>query len=78
MKTFAFAILIAVVAASPALAAKKSKRAAAPPPASASNNENSWRFARDSLPIFLPSWTLPAYMAMSNHNSGGNTKKAKR
>ena len=76
MKKFALAIVIAAVAASPALAAKK-KKAAAPPPASASNNENSWRFAKDSLPIFLPSWTLPAYVAMSN-SSDGNTKKAKK
>ena len=31
----------------------------------ANSNENSWRFAKDSLPIFLPSWTMPAYMAVT-------------
>jgi hypothetical protein len=66
MKAFIFAVLIAVIAASPAAAAKKkSKKVVAAPAATstASNNENSWRFARDSLPIFLPSWTMPIYVA---------------
>ena len=66
MKKFAFAVLIAVIAASPAAAAKKAKKAAAPPPASASNNENSWRFAKDAFPIFLPSWAMPIYVANKN------------
>ena len=30
------------------------------------SNENSLRFAKDSLPIFLPSWTMPAYMAVKD------------
>jgi hypothetical protein len=64
MKKFALAIVIAAVAASPAMAAKKSKKKmAAPPAASTNSNENSARFARDSLPIFLPSWLMPAYVA---------------
>jgi hypothetical protein len=66
MKKIVFAVLIAVIAASPAAAAKKkSKKAvAAPAPMStANNNENSWRFAKDALPVFLPSWSIPLYLS---------------
>ena len=65
MKKLALAVVIAAIAVSPALAAKK-KKAAAAPVASASNNENSWRFARDAFPIFLPSWSIPVYLAAKN------------
>jgi len=64
MKKFAFAVLIAVIAASPAAAAKKAKKAAAPAPSTtADNNANSLKFAKDSLPVFLPSWAVPGYLA---------------
>jgi hypothetical protein len=67
MKKFALAVLVAVIAASPAAAAgKKSKRAAAAPQASANPNENSWRFVKDSLPVFLPSWSIPLYLNAKN------------
>ena len=54
MKKIAFGILIALIAASPAVAAKKSKKAAAAEQQSANPNDASWRFFRDSLPIYLP------------------------
>jgi hypothetical protein len=58
--------VIAAVAASPAMAAKKAKKqAAAPQVASADANENGRRFLRDSFPIFVPGWAMPAYMATS-------------
>jgi hypothetical protein len=65
MKKFALAALIAVIAASPAVAAKKGKKARAPaaPVASSNPNENSVRFVRDSLPVFLPSLSIPIYLA---------------
>lgn len=68
MKKFVFAVVIAAIAASPAAAATKKKKKAAPVPltSSASNNENSWRFAKDSLPIFLPSWSIPLYISAKN------------
>ena len=72
MKKIAFAVLIAVIAASPAAAAKKkAKKEAAPAPAAAApsgvqdNNQNSLNLAKDALPVFLPSWSMPAYMAVS-------------
>jgi hypothetical protein len=79
MKKFAFALLIAVIAASPAVAAqKKAKKEAAAQPAPIAEpveapqptqaqvtNQNSSNFAKDSLPVFLPSWSMPAYMAIT-------------
>ena len=65
MKKIVFAVVIAAVAVSPALAAKK-KKAAPAPVASANSNENSWRFAKDAFPIFLPSWSIPVYLSAKN------------
>jgi hypothetical protein len=65
MKKIVFAVVIAAVAVSPALAAKK-KKAPPAPVASANSNENSWRFAKDAFPIFLPSWSIPVYLAAKN------------
>ena len=37
----------------------------APQPTQAqTTNQNSANFAKDSLPVFLPSWSMPAYMAI--------------
>ena len=55
---------------SPAMAAKK--KSAKKPAAEtavmnttpANSNENSMKFAKDALPVFLPSWTMPAYLAV--------------
>jgi opacity protein-like surface antigen len=69
MKKLALAVVVAAIAASPAMAAKKSKKAKPAPAASASNNENSWRFVKDSLPVFLPSWSIPIYMSAKNQKS---------
>ena len=68
MKKFVFAVVIAAIAASPAAAATKKKKKAAPVPVTSSvnNNENSWKFAKDSLPIFLPSWSIPVYLSAKN------------
>jgi hypothetical protein len=65
MKKFVFAVVIAAIAVSPAAAAKKKKMAAAPV-ASTNSNENSWRFARDAFPIFLPSGLIPVYLSAKN------------
>ena len=70
MKKFIFAVVIAAVAVSPAMAAKK--KSAKKPAAEtavmnttpANSNENSLKFAKDALPVFLPSWTMPAYLAV--------------
>ncbi len=78
MNKFAFALVIAAIAVSPAAAAqKKAKKEAAAEPAPMAEpvgapqptqaqitNQNSANFAKDSLPVFLPSWSMPAYMAI--------------
>jgi opacity protein-like surface antigen len=68
MKKFVFAVVIAAIAASPAAAAtKKKKKVVAPAPvASTNSNENSWKFAKDAFPIFLPSWSIPIYLSAKN------------
>jgi hypothetical protein len=66
MKKIVFAVVIAAVAVSPAFAAKKKKAAPAAPVASTNSNENSWRFAKDAFPIFLPSWSIPIYLSAKN------------
>ena len=66
MKKIMFAVVIAAVAVSPAFAAKKKMKAAPAPVASTNSNENSWRFAKDAFPIFLPSWSIPVYLAAKN------------
>ena len=61
MRKMALGVLVALIAVSPAVAAKKSKRHAVP--AKYDSNEASWRLVRDSLPIYLPAWAMPMYMA---------------
>lgn len=65
MKTVAFAVLIAAVAASPAMAAKKAKKAAAEPTV-AELNDPGFRFVRDSLPIYYPSVIKGAMYPVGN------------
>jgi len=66
MKKLVFAVVIAAIAASPAAAATKKNKVAPAPVASTNSNENSWKFAKDSLPIFLPSWSIPVYLSAKN------------
>jgi hypothetical protein len=62
MKKVVLGGLVALIAVSPAVAAKKSKKAAAVP-AKIDSNEASWRLVKGSLPIYLPVWAMPFYMA---------------
>ena len=63
MKKIALGVLVALIAVSPAVAAKQSKKQAEAVPAKIDTNEASWRLVRDSLPIYLPAWAMPMYMA---------------
>jgi hypothetical protein len=66
MTFFALAAAIALaVAASPAEAAKKKRARMAAAPVVTDVNEASARFFRDSLVIWLPSWSMPLYIAAS-------------
>jgi hypothetical protein len=70
MNKFALALVIAAIAASPAAAAKKKAKRTVGEPVKASVHgqstaQDSINFAKDSLPIFLPSWSMPVYMGVS-------------
>lgn len=60
--------LAAAVAASPVLADTKSKKKMTKQEAEAAEiakqHDNSWRALRDSLPLVLPSWSLPLFFGM--------------
>ena len=58
-------VALAMIAASPALGGSREGRRPAPKQPEMADwqkqNDNSYRFARDALPIFLPSWAQPIY-----------------
>ncbi len=68
MKKIALALVVAAVALSPVAAIAKKKRVRHVDPGYAAEhmdkNEASYRFVRDALPLFLPSWALPIYFGM--------------
>jgi opacity protein-like surface antigen len=78
MKKLALGLLVALIAASPAAAAKKAKKAVEAAPAKIDSNEASWRFVRDSLPIYLPSWSMPIYMAIRQQQEAAAEPKSKK
>jgi hypothetical protein len=64
--TVVLAVLTVAALPSAADAAKKSRKQAAAQPAAAQSsnpNENSARFVRDAIPVFLPSWAIPLYLS---------------
>ena len=75
MKKIALLVLAALIAASPAVAAKKKSKMMAKEPTVWERNEAGFRFVRDSLPIYLPTWALPIYMA---HQKANEPKKSKK
>jgi len=86
MRQLALFVALAMIAASPALAAPKKKAAPKQPEMAdwQKQNDNSYRFARDALPIFLPSWAQPIYqygvkprMETPAANAKPSKKKAK-
>ena len=67
MKKLAFLLVAAAVAVSPGIAdakAKKSKQAAEAEDI-AKQHDNTRRALRDSLPLWLPTWSLPVYFNMN-------------
>jgi hypothetical protein len=79
MKKIAFAVVIAVVAASPALAAKK-KAAAPAQPDVVALNDNGYRFVHDSMPIYWPSALTALYYTSgaANANTAATTTRHKK
>ena len=63
--TLLLAVLAVAGFSSTADAAKKSRKPVAAQPAAqtANPNEAGARFARDAIPVFLPTWALPFYLS---------------
>jgi len=81
MKATALALAFAVALTVPAAAqATKSKKAAKPADTMSEaqkTNDASWRIVKGSLPIFLPTWSLPIYMQLDKDQTPAEPKKAK-
>jgi hypothetical protein len=63
-----------MVATAPALAAEKKKKQAATKPAAETvqqvdPNEASWRLVKGSMPLILPSWSMPLYMQVHGNQA---------
>lgn len=83
MKKFALAFMAVVIAAAPALAATKPKKMTkqeAEAAEIAKQHDNTRRALRDSLPLVLPSWSLPIFfgMKMDEKLKEGDKKAAKK
>jgi hypothetical protein len=83
MKKFSVVLLAALIAASPAFAAGKQKKMTkeqAEAAKIAQDNDNTRRALRDSLPLVLPSWSLPIFfgMKMDEKLKDGDKKPAEK
>ena len=84
--TLLLAVLAIAALPSTADAAKKKAAAQQPPAAQTQNpNENTARFLRDAVPVFLPSWAIPFYLSQQTEgphayhaNKAKNGKKVKQ
>jgi hypothetical protein len=79
MKKLAFLFVAAAVAVSPVIADAKVKKSKEQLEAEdiAKQHDNTLRALRDSLPLWLPTWSLPAYFTMVKDDHDKNDKKKK-
>lgn len=82
MKVVALGVAIALALTAPAFAAKKKIKRVAKPVDTMTDaqrtNDASYRLVRDSLPIWLPAWSLPLYMQMKANQEQPAPAKPKR
>ena len=79
MKKLAFLLVAAAVAVSPSIATAKAKKSkeAAEAEEIAKQHDNTWRAVKDSLPLWLPTWSLPVYFTMNKDDHDKADKKKK-
>ena len=79
MKKLAFLLVAAAVAVSPVIAAAKEKKSKQTAEAEdiAKQHDNTWRAVKDSLPLWLPTWSLPVYFNVNKDDHDKNEKKKK-
>jgi hypothetical protein len=77
--TAAVAGAMAMTTVSPADAAKRKRTPHVESTTPENSNEQSWRIVRDSLPIFLPSFSIPVYLKMKEDQptKGKRVRKAR-
>lgn len=75
MKKITLLLVVAAFALAPAAAYAKKKRMKHVDPGYAAEHmdkgEASYRFMRDAMPLFLPSWSLPIYFGMRDAHKKG-------
>jgi hypothetical protein len=79
MKKLVFLLAAAALAVSPVIADAKAKKSKEQLEAEdiAKQHDNTYRAVRDSLPLWLPSWSLPIYFSMNKDDHDKNAKKKK-
>jgi hypothetical protein len=79
MKKLVLTLAAAAIAVSPVIAAAKEKKSKEQLEAEdiAKQHDNTWRAVKDSLPLWLPTWSLPAYFTMVKDDHDKNDKKKK-
>ncbi len=77
MKKLVALLVVAAFAASPAAAAMKQKKTKQATEAEeiAKQHDNTKRLVMDSLPLVLPSWSLPIYFSMHKDEKKDEKKK---
>ena len=78
MKKLALLLAATAIAVSPAIAGAKEKKSKQATEAEeiAKQHDNTWRAVKDSLPLWLPTWSLPVYFNM-NKDEPEKKKKQK-
>jgi len=76
MKKFVILIAATIFAVSPAIAAKKKSQEAKEADEIAKQHDNTLRALRDSLPLILPSWSLPVYFGTHMDETGKKPEKS--
>ena len=79
MKKLVLTLAAVAIAVSPVIAAAKQKKSKEQLEAEdiARQHDNTWRAVKDSLPLWLPTWSLPAYFTMVKDDHDKNDKKKK-
>jgi hypothetical protein len=77
MKKLFLILVVAAFAASPVAAVGKTKKSKEALEAEdiAKQHDNTWRAVKDSLPLWLPTWSLPVYFTMNKDEKKVEKKK---
>ncbi len=79
MKKLVLTLAAAAIAVSPVIATAKEKKSKEQLEAEdiAKQHDNTWRAVKDSLPLWLPTWSLPVYFTVNKDDHDKIEKKKK-